>query len=94
MFTWITNILAIPVLEKFKVDDPVGAFPVHYAAGIWGMIAVGLFADGDDSQKKPGIIKGGHGYLLGCNLVACLAITIWSGGVTAITVSIAHVNFM
>ena len=93
MFTRITTyILAIPVLEKFKVDDPVGAFPVHYAAGIWGMIAVGLFADGD-LRNELGIIKGDHGYLLGCNLLACLVITMWSGGVTAIIVSIAHVKF-
>ena len=82
-------------MEKFKVDDPVGAFPVHYAAGIWGMIAVGFFSDGDDSNsQKIGIIEGGHGHLLGYNLLACLVITVWSGGLTAIIVSTAHANFI
>lgn len=34
-------------LEKAKIDDPVGAVPVHFANGIWGVIAVGLFASGN-----------------------------------------------
>ena len=33
------------VLEKFKVDDVVGAIPVHLFAGIWGTLAVALFGD-------------------------------------------------
>ncbi|UWZ86852.1 ammonium transporter [Occallatibacter riparius] len=34
------------VENKLKVDDPVGAISVHGAGGIWGVISVGLFADG------------------------------------------------
>jgi Amt family ammonium transporter len=34
-------------LEKAKIDDPVGAVPVHLGNGIWGVIAVGLFANGN-----------------------------------------------
>lgn len=30
-------------LEKAMIDDPVGAFPVHGAAGFWGVLAAGLF---------------------------------------------------
>lgn len=33
------------VLEKLKLDDPVGAIPVHLACGIWGTLAVGLFGN-------------------------------------------------
>ena len=35
------------ILETFKIDDIVGAVPVHLIGGIWGTIAVGLFADLD-----------------------------------------------
>ena len=32
--------LAIPILDKFKIDDVVGAIPVHLVCGIWGTLAV------------------------------------------------------
>ena len=35
--------LAILALDRLKIDDPVGAFPVHGACGVWGGIATGLF---------------------------------------------------
>ena len=37
---------AIIVLDKLKIDDPVGAFPVHGVCGIWGGIATGIFGEG------------------------------------------------
>ncbi len=37
--------LATFLLEKIHVDDPVGAIPVHFFNGIWGLISVGIFAD-------------------------------------------------
>ncbi len=39
-------VLTIPMLDKFKLDDVVGAIPVHLFAGIWGTIAV-IFYNSD-----------------------------------------------
>jgi len=40
-------IAAMEVLEHFRIDDPVGAWPVHGACGIWGTLSLGLFASGE-----------------------------------------------
>ena len=44
----IIVVLAVPLLDKLKIDDVVGAIPVHLLAGIWGTIAV-VFSNGDAS---------------------------------------------
>ena len=36
-------VLGVAFLDKCKLDDPVGAIPVHLFAGIWGTLAVGIF---------------------------------------------------
>jgi len=38
-------VLAVPLFDKFRLDDPVGALSVHLVNGIWGTVAVGLFVD-------------------------------------------------
>ncbi len=40
--------VAIIALDKLMIDDPVGAFPVHGACGLWGGIATGFFGEGKD----------------------------------------------
>ncbi len=37
-------VLAVPMFDKIKIDDPVGALSVHLINGIWGTLAVGIFA--------------------------------------------------
>ncbi|WP_146588476.1 ammonium transporter [Puniceibacterium confluentis] len=44
----ILVVLAVPMLDKLKVDDVVGAIPVHLVCGIWGTIAV-VITNGDAS---------------------------------------------
>ena len=39
----IVVVLGVALLDKCKLDDPVGAIPAHLFAGIWGTVAVGLF---------------------------------------------------
>ncbi|WP_121627197.1 ammonium transporter [Poseidonibacter antarcticus] len=36
-------VFAVPLWDKLRIDDPVGALSVHLVAGIWGTIAVGIF---------------------------------------------------
>jgi len=38
-------VFAVPLFDKFQIDDPVGALSVHLVNGIWGTVAVALFAD-------------------------------------------------
>lgn len=37
-------VFAVPLFDRFRLDDPVGALSVHLVNGIWGTLAVGLFA--------------------------------------------------
>lgn len=39
---------AIMALDKLKIDDPVGAFPVHGCCGLWACVATGIFGEGKD----------------------------------------------
>jgi Amt family ammonium transporter len=45
-------VFGVPLLDKFKIDDVVGAIPVHLFAGIWGTLAVAIHtrADGEDGE--------------------------------------------
>ena len=53
--------------NKLHVDDPVGAVGVHMMNGIWGTIAVGLFA----TKTAPGFARGfGDGAIFGANQIA------------------------
>jgi Amt family ammonium transporter len=42
-------IVGMELLEHWRIDDPVGAWPVHGVCGIWGTISLGLFASGQYS---------------------------------------------
>jgi Amt family ammonium transporter len=48
MIGGIIVVLTVPMLDKLKIDDVVGAIPVHLICGIWGTIAV-VFSNGDAS---------------------------------------------
>ena len=72
---------------KLHVDDPVGAVAVHMMNGIWGTIAVGLFATtsvpGNDSVV--GLFYGGGFKQLGIQLLGFVTVASW----TAVTITIA-----
>jgi len=51
-------VIAVPLFDKLKLDDPVGALSVHLVNGIWGTIAVGIFASNGDDITLGGQFKG------------------------------------
>ena len=75
------------VERTLKIDDPVGAFSVHGVCGAWGVLSVGLFADGTapDYLATGSPIKGlffGDGRQLVVEAIGVLAIAAWSFGTT------------
>ncbi|CAK9044516.1 unnamed protein product [Durusdinium trenchii] len=65
---------------RLRIDDPVGAIGVHGSAAMWGILAVGLFADTalPGIQVDNGLLRGGGLRLMGAQLVLMLAILGWS----------------
>ena len=43
--------------ERFKIDDPVGAVSVHGIGGLWGLVALGLFANGKYGAGWNGVVR-------------------------------------
>ncbi len=81
--------LASFALERAKIDDPVGAVPVHFVNGIWGVLAVGIFAVGNpDTAGWNGIspavtgIVGGNFVQIVPQLFEVLAIATFAFGLS------------
>jgi len=55
----IIVVLTVPMLDKFKIDDVVGAIPVHLFAGIWGTIAVVFYGSANLMTQLTGIVAYG-----------------------------------
>jgi Amt family ammonium transporter len=49
-------VFAVPLFDKLKLDDPVGALSVHLVNGIWGTLAVGIFSDKPLFDQIKGIV--------------------------------------
>jgi len=78
--------LGIYLMEYARIDDPVGAFSVHGINGIWGTLAIGLFASGqygftgplgpDDTAPVTGLFYGGGFDVLKAQAVGSFIVTI------------------
>ena len=65
--------------NKLHVDDTVGAVAVHMFNGIWGTLAVGLFATPTaPGSTLTGLFYGGGFSLLGIQIVGCLTTALWT----------------
>ena len=71
---------------KLHVDDPVGAVAVHMMNGIWGTIAVGLFATSSAPESSiDGLFYGGGFHQLGLQLIGVAAVAAWAAVCITIT---------
>lgn len=69
-------VLAVNFFDRRLVDDPVGAIAVHGVNGVWGILAVGLFAE------KGGLFFGGGIHLLAVQLLGVTVISLWAFSMT------------
>lgn len=80
---------ASALLEKVKIDDPVGAVPVHLGNGLLGVLAVGIFANGNPDTAAwngvatpvTGLLYGNPGQLY-AQLAEALAVIVVVGGLS------------
>jgi ammonium transporter, Amt family len=61
------------LLERLKIDDPVSAVPVHLMNGIWGTLAIGIFAT---ENGVTGLVAGNTGQIL-AQLIGVGAVGVW-----------------
>jgi len=79
-------VLGVEALEWLRIDDPIGAVPVHGFCGIWGTLSLGLFASGqygltgaiapDNTAPLTGLLYGGGLTVLKAQLVGSLIVTV------------------
>lgn len=78
----VSGILIVVAVEfvdiKLKIDDPVGAFSVHGVNGMWGGLAVGLFATGNGQNGITGLSYGGGFAQLGKQALGIVTIVAWT----------------
>lgn len=79
--------VAVLYIDKLKIDDPVGAIAVHGVNGLFGSLAVGLFA------AEGGLFFGGGAAMLGTQALGVLAIGTFSFVITFILMKIMQKTF-
>jgi Amt family ammonium transporter len=79
----VVVILATDIVEKAKIDDCVGAFPVHGACGILGTIALGLWAQPELTFAGPmagqgGLFITGSTSILFAQIIGSASVIVWT----------------
>jgi Amt family ammonium transporter len=79
--------IAVAVIDRvFKVDDPVGAIAVHGVNGLWGVLAVGIFADGTANYggyTVTGLLYGNVGQFV-AQVIGAAAAFAWAFGASLV----------
>lgn len=87
---FIAGIIAtngVLLLDRVRIDDPVGAVPVHLMCGAWGVIALGFLADPDvvpGGNGPSGLLYGGSGAQLVSQVTGAVAIFVFSAATVGI----------
>lgn len=77
-------VLGVYFFDKIGIDDPVGAVSVHGINGVWGLLSVGLFADGTyglyttDAPRIIGLFYGGGLGQLAAQAIGAVACVAWA----------------
>ncbi|MGF1569843.1 MAG: ammonium transporter [Nodosilinea sp.] len=80
----IIVVFAVGFFDSIKIDDPVGAISVHLVNGVWGTLAVGLFANGNNFTQAGaedayrGLFYGGGVAQLGAQIIGILSIGLFT----------------
>merc|ERR1712025_1269222 len=72
-------------IKKLGIDDAVGAFPVHGACGMWGLIATGLFHT--ESLMHAFGASNNRGTQIGYQILGMMIIIAWAAGTGFVTFS-------
>ncbi len=78
--------LAVAFFDKIHIDDPVGAISVHGVNGLWGVLSVGIFADGTSNYggySISGIVSGNWGQM-GAQVIGAAVCFVWAFGASFI----------
>lgn len=67
---------------KLRIDDPVGAISVHGVCGVWGILALGLLADGTYGDVT-GLLYGNTGFMVS-QIISVVTVFVWAFGMGAI----------
>ncbi|RMH77077.1 MAG: ammonium transporter, partial [Actinomyces sp.] len=73
-------VFSVAVLDRLRIDDPVGAVSVHGVCGVWGTLAVGLFAhyaDGFVATDDAGLFYGGGVEQLLVQAIGVVMVAAW-----------------
>ncbi len=84
-------VFSVIFLDRIKIDDPVGAVSVHGVVGIWGVLAIGLFASKDDAflgREDAGLFYGGGIEQLAVQALMVVIIIVWVAVASFIVFSI------
>jgi Amt family ammonium transporter len=93
-------VAGVELLEYLRIDDPIGAVPVHGICGIWGTLSLGLFAAGkygatgpiapDNTMPLAGLFYGGGTQLLMAQAIGSAIITLSTFGVSMVLMYAVH----